>query len=203
MTHVELTAAGSPEAKVHLDAMLRALQDALRLPPVWNAPMVAAVDRAFAAYDAYIALVVARHPVSCAQGCTACCHDNPRNLTGVELRRLHDAVMALPGAGSTMSKFSALAAQKADPEAWRKRGVPCPLLRDGRCSTYAARPVACRGFHALTPAQWCSPGHPRYAERVNPHLEPPAVLLQCLRVLSDRLGLAHGDDLHAGMSRLG
>lgn len=200
---MELAAAGSPEAKAHLDRMLRALQDALRRPPAWDEGTVAAVDRAFAAYDAYIALVVRRHPVACAAGCTACCHDNPRNVTGVELRRLHDAVLALPGAGSILSRFAALAAQSTDPDTWRKRGVPCPLLRDGRCAAYAARPVACRSFHALTPAEWCSPGHPRYAERVNPHLDPPAVLVQALRVLSDRLGLAHGADLHGGMARLG
>jgi Fe-S-cluster containining protein len=199
---VTLDAAGSPEANRILDGMLRALQDALRRPPVWDDGMRACVDQAFAAYDAWIAHVVVAHPMSCASGCTACCHDNPRGVSGVELRRLIEAIEASPGAGTVMWRFRSLAAQKADPETWRRRRVPCPLLVDGRCSQYAARPVACRAFHALTPAAWCDPADPHYPERINPHLDPPAVLIQALRVLSERLGLANAADLHGGIATL-
>ncbi len=199
---ITLDAAASPEAKRHLDAMLRALQDALRKPPVWS-EVRDDVDRAFAAYDGYIAHVVSVHPMSCAEGCTACCYDNPRGVTGVELQRVHDWILSRPGAGSTMMRFAQLAAQRGDPARWRARGIPCPLLKDGRCSAYVARPVACRAFVALTPAAWCSPGDPQHAERVNPHLDPPLVLVQALRVLSERLGMVNADNLHSGMSRLG
>jgi len=34
------------------------------------------------------------------------------------------------------------------PFAHATRNVPCPLLRDGRCSSYAARPQACRRHHS-------------------------------------------------------
>jgi len=198
---ITLDAAASAEAKRHLDAMLRALQDALRKPPRWEAARDD-IERAFVAYDAYIAHVVSRHPMSCRETCTACCHDNPRGVSGVELQRLHQSILSRPGAGSTMMRFAQLATQRGDPATWRARGIPCPLLKDGRCSAYVARPVACRAFFAITPPEWCSPGDERHDERVNPHIEPPAVLVQALRVLSERLGLANADDLHSGMARL-
>ena len=203
MENLTLLEAGSPEAKVHLDAMLQALQAAARLPLVWNAPMIAAIDLAFAAYDAYLTRVVSRHPMACRMRCTACCHDNPQWVTGIELRRLHDVLRATHGADATMARFVALAGQAADPAAWRARGIPCPLLREGECSAYEKRPIACRSFVALTPAEWCSPSHAKYASRVNPHLEPPAILLRFLRMLSTDLGLANAADLHTGMAELG
>lgn len=164
--------------------------------------MRAAVDEAFVAYDAYLALVVLAHPMSCRERCTACCHDNPRGVTGIELRRLYEQVITASGAGTTMARFGTLAAQGTDPTQWRKRGIPCPLLKDGRCSTYANRPIACRSFVALTPAEWCSPGDVHHRERVNPHLEPPLVLLKFLQLLSTNLGLQNADDLHSGMAAL-
>lgn len=211
-TTINLTAAGSPAATAHLNAMLSALQDALRLPPVWNDGMRQTLDRAFTAYDAYIETVVTAHPMSCAAGCTACCHDNPRGITGIELKRLHEAVISAPGGGSVMAGFARLAAnvmtrsEAATPDAtataWRRRREPCPCLQDGKCRAYSARPVACRAFHAVTPAAWCDPDDANFAARVNPHLDPPAVLLQAMRVLSARLGFTDAADLHRGMARL-
>lgn len=203
METVVLEAASSAAAKVHLDRMLRALQGAARLPSVWNDAMRAAMDEAFSAYDAYLALVVSRHPMSCRERCTACCHDNPRGVTGIELRRLYEQIANSAGAGTTMARFAALASQHASEGEWRKRHIPCPLLHDGRCSVYATRPIACRSFVALTPAEWCSPEHPHHEDRVNPHLEPPLVLLRFLQLLSTNLGLHNAADLHAGMAALG
>lgn len=90
-----------------------------------------------------------------------------------------------------------------DPAAWRGRREPCPCLQDGKCAAYEARPVACRAFHARTPAEWCDPDDVHFLDRINPHLDPPAVLLQALRVLSARLGLPEPTDLHRGMAILG
>jgi Fe-S-cluster containining protein len=198
---ITLEAAASPEANALLTRMLQALQGALRAPPEDGLALETGLEAAFAAYDAYLAHVTTAHPVACAVGCTACCHDNPRGVTGVEVERLGKIVDAWPDGERVRARFTMLAGRATDPETWRRLREPCPLLQDGRCRAYAARPVACRAFVALTPAAWCSPEDPRYAERVNPHLDPPRVLLQILQALSARRGLPTAIDLHAGMAR--
>jgi Fe-S-cluster containining protein len=203
-----LDAAASPDAHAHLTGMLRELQIALRsamLPsPTDDATEVedAAIDRAFAAYDAYIAHVRAAHPMSCRIGCAACCHDNPRGVTGIELERLVIAIAELPDADAILTRFAELASRRTDEADWRRRREPCPLLDgEGRCRTYAARPIACRSFHAITPAKQCDPADPGYDDRVNPHLDPPAQLVQILRALSALRRIPDAPDLHTGMAR--
>jgi Fe-S-cluster containining protein len=196
-----LDAAASPEANALLTTMLRALQGALRAAPGDEAALEAGLSEGLAAYDGYLAHVVTAHPMSCAVGCTACCHDNPRGVTGVEIERLGRVVDALPDNVRIRAAFARLSAQRTDAEAWRRRREPCPLLDpSGRCRAYAARPLACRAFVAVTPAEWCDPDSPSYADRVNPHLDPPRVILQILQALSARRGLSVATDLHTGMA---
>lgn len=198
---ITLDAAASPEANALLTTMLRALQSALRAPPEDEAALAAGLSAGLAAYDAYLAHVVGAHPMSCAIGCTACCHDNPRGVTGVELERLGRAVDAMPDGARIRAAFADLAARRTDAETWRRRREPCPLLDSaGRCRAYDARPLACRAFVAVTPAAWCEPASPSYADRVNPHLDPPRVVLQILQALSARRGLSVATDLHTGMA---
>lgn len=197
---ITLDAAASPEANALLTRMLQALQAALRAPAADDVALESGLDAALAAYDAYLAHVAAAHPMSCAPGCTACCHDNPRGVTGVEIERLRRLMDSWSDGAEVRKRFTMLAARATDPETWRRLGEPCPLLRDGRCRAYAHRPVACRAFVAMTPAAWCAPSHPRYADRVNPHLDPPRILVQILQALSARRGLPTGTDLHAGMA---
>lgn len=40
--------------------------------------------------------------------------------------------------------------------AWRSANLWCPLLKDGKCSVYAHRPLACRGHCATGPAELCA-----------------------------------------------
>lgn len=213
---VELSAAGSPEARAALERMLVALQAALRRAmaggpaAAGDAEMWADLDRAYAAYDAYLALVTAAHPTSCARGCDACCRDNPRGVAGVELLRVARALRAEGRAEGLRGAFAAAAAaygpaREAHGEAGaglRQRALqrPCPMLDPaGGCSVYLARPVACRMFYALTPAAWCAPEHPRFAERQNPNLVPPLVCRQLLGAISHCLGLPGSTNLWEGM----
>jgi Fe-S-cluster containining protein len=41
----------------------------------------------------------------------------------------------------------------------RARFAMCPLLdpKTGGCSVYAERPIVCRTYHVVTPAEWCDP----------------------------------------------
>lgn len=199
---IELDAAASPEANALLTEMLRALQEALRLPV--GADLDEPLDRAFAAYDRYLDHVAAAHPMSCRAGCTACCHDNPRGVAGIELARLAARIASFPDAAAVRAHFARLAAERTDAEAWRRRREPCPLLdAAGRCRAYDRRPIACRAFFALTPAAQCDPADAGYAARVNPHLDPPRVILQILQALSSVRGLPVASDLHTGMAAAG
>lgn len=207
MKTIDLEASASPEALDALNGMLRSLQGALREVlghPVgrsgWTETVQRHLDEAFDAYDRYRMVVETAHPVSCRKGCTACCHDNPRGVTGVELLRLTEAVDRLKDGPEIRHHFRRLAEQRTDAASWRSRGEPCPLLKDGQCRTYALRPIACRAFVALTPAEWCSPQDPHYPDRLNPHLDPPRVILQLLAAISERLGLPAPTDLHRGMA---
>lgn len=199
--------AASPEATAALDAMLKALQAALRRamaggpstvsdPAFWED-----LERAYAAYDAWIAVIGARNAFSCAMGCTSCCHDNPHGVAGVELARLGRALGGRepelkPRVESAATRYRALVASVGPDQAeaqTRALGQPCPLLSDGGlCTAYAARPMACRMFHALTPAAWCDPADPHFSERVNPNLVPPLVIRQLLAAISRCLGLQGG-----------
>jgi hypothetical protein len=101
--------------------------------------------------DAWAADSRARHGerMECRRGCDDCCR---RHLTlfPVEAEALGRAAAALPAAGR-----EALAEHLA---AWDERyaddpeEAPCPLLREGACLLYEARPVLCRthGFPLLT-----------------------------------------------------
>lgn len=202
---LDLPAVASPEANAAQTDMLRALQDALRAPASDHATLADAMARALAAFDRFTAHVVTAHPMTCAAGCTACCHDDPRGVSGVELWWLGQAVDALPDGDAVRARFAAYAAEHTDPETWRRLRRPCPLLDEaGRCRAYDRRPLACRAFWALTPAAWCDPGHADYARRTNPHLDPAPVLVQLLQVLSRRAGWPKATDLHGGMAaRLG
>jgi len=74
----------------------------------------------------------------CGQGCSWCCYKQIR-----------------------ISPLDAIAAASADltstfeyPLPVHPSGAqPCPLLREGRCSVYQARPIVCRAFHSFDSEQ--------------------------------------------------
>lgn len=81
----------------------------------------------------------------CRAGCDACCRSLGRahRLTEPEWTRLLDAI----GAFSPADRRRALARLAAMTD---ERPIVCPLLADGMCTVYAARPLGCRthGFFA-------------------------------------------------------
>jgi len=207
----------TPEATARLEVMLRALQAALRrameLGPdaARDAAFHDHLDAAYVAYDAWIRGVAAHNDFTCGRGCSACCHDNPHGIAGVEILRLRRRLQRdgrWEALGDRMRAagvaYAEQAARLGDAEAMvrqRALGRPCPLLDEGgACSVYADRPVACRMFHALTPADWCDPRSPRFAERENPHLLPPAVCLQILGAISRCLDLPPSVTLWEGLA---
>jgi Fe-S-cluster containining protein len=124
----------------------------------------------FAAYDE----LCERRQTACAAGCAVCCSDRVL-LTGLEgfllVQALKDAgrddLVAMAAskpvqeADRPRSTFNALArlcmAQEEPPyqEQQARPAGSCPLLADGLCSVYQARPLACRSMASL---ERCRPG---------------------------------------------
>ncbi len=124
-----------------------------------------------ALYDAYEALSQNRQ-VACSPGCAVCCSDRVC-MTGLEGRLLmralssagRDDLLALiaaaqaPVSGQPQTTFNALArlclAQEEPPgrEPSGLVGGSCPLLANGLCSAYEARPLACRTMASLQRCQ--------------------------------------------------
>lgn len=115
--------------------------------------------------------VAARRQTACAPGCAACCTDLV-SLTTLEGEMLAQALespgqeallqraLAAPAGPAPASTFNALArlcilGQEPPPEPQRRPGGPCPLLVEGRCAAYGARPLACR---VMASRRACQPG---------------------------------------------
>ena len=187
---------------------LRALQDALRTPGLetaaWNGPPPSfhdAMRRWWEAYDRYLAHVSGSLDVSCRKGCTWCCEDNPRGVSGVELMGVLRATDV--SAREAAQHFEGLHQQHGD-ASWtvlKRARRPCPFLKDGACSVYAVRPMPCRSFFSITAPEACSPDSEQ--EPTNPKLEPPQVIKELLKAISQRLMLHQLPmDLHRGMAAI-
>ena len=94
-------------------------------------------------------LVQSPAPRACRVGCTSCC----RHLVGVgfaETVAVARAVAALPatrrdGVESELRRAAAMGRELDDQQGIAAR-APCPLLHDGACAVYEARPLPCRAL---------------------------------------------------------
>lgn len=83
---------------------------------------------------------------ACRKGCSHCCHI-PLAVSDIEARlisqRTGRPMRAVPDAPSTgqVAAGSTLPGTPADDAGYTR---PCPFLRDGECSIYEHRPLACR-----------------------------------------------------------
>jgi Fe-S-cluster containining protein len=117
-------------------------------------------------------------PISCKAGCAACCRQAVFVLPE-EARLLRDLVEAMPeprrtavksrfadavrlltetGLDSALEQVGILPAEKVRRigEEYLRLGVACPFLEDERCSIYAERPLACREYLVISPAELCA-----------------------------------------------
>lgn len=115
--------------------------------------------------------------ITCRSACPACCFQ-PVPVTEPEARFLAELVDSLPKArqesvrSRVVETVSALeiegldyAFRQADrltqPELemlaarYHAMRMPCPFLRDGMCSIYEQRPLACREYLVTSPAEHC------------------------------------------------
>ncbi len=95
-------------------------------------------------------------PAACREGCAYCCHYqvavSPPEAFAIaaHLRATRNA----DDLAELAATCARLAAEERgfDPAARIRARRPCVLLADGRCSIYAARPLACRGANATDAA---------------------------------------------------
>lgn len=99
--------------------------------------------------------------IACRRGCAFCCHVDV-DVTPLEAIRLaHRA----PSAGSAAAGLSA-------------HRAPCPLLADGACTQYEARPYACRAVFSPD-AKACEDGFASDSAVLVPSLDWPRALASC------------------------
>ena len=116
--------------------------------------------------------------VSCRKGCGACCRQLVP-ISGIEARRLRDMVeeMPEPRKSTILARFEAarrrleqagLLEKLREPRQCRAeelipfgmdyfhQRIACPFLEEESCSIHAERPLACREYLVVTPAEHCA-----------------------------------------------
>lgn len=143
MARAQLAAVADEGTRAALDRAVRAIGEESA------ATLERQIARHRAALPAFAADLAA---VQCRSGCTYCCHFNVE-ATVLEVLRIaaEQASGALPDRRATVAETAPRLAGVGR-EARRKTGIPCPLLADGACSAYAARPLACRSLLSLDAA---------------------------------------------------
>lgn len=99
-----------------------------------------------------------RKAASCTKGCTACCN----NLIYVSLPEAVAMVETQMGNPSRLaalvkSCYEQLPKLVPDRKAYFAKQVPCVFLApDGACGIYESRPVPCRNYFVVSPAEDCT-----------------------------------------------
>lgn len=185
--------------------------------------------RALSAYDRYVQTIVdgAGLQVSCASGCSACCHDVPTGVQAVELlaiyatyrefadfEALHNRACDLADelyellverAGEARSVQSDSPIYQEAQLAFRRRRRRCIFLGDDdRCRIYARRPLPCRMHFSISHPDQCWVDHDAAEDAVTPNFEPPDDMLVHMRRAAKRMGLSQlSPSLFQGLAVLG
>jgi Fe-S-cluster containining protein len=122
-------------------------------PDLSNETLFAGIDALYASIDGLNESIIAlanrqNKDVACYNGCHWCCHQavfaNSYELHYLaEKIRSKFAEVELSGLAERIKKKSAKTATLTEEEVLKFKS-PCPLLINGSCSAYEARPMACR-----------------------------------------------------------
>lgn len=144
--------------------------------------------------------------ISCREGCGACCRQIVP-IAEAEAVYIAELVAALPpprqahvrerfrealaALGAEFverlrdtSKYKELAARRQLGEEYFSRAVPCPFLEEERCTIYQHRPMRCREYLVVSPAENCRQPSP---ETVRP-VDVPVQLSRILFCFADGVG---------------
>ena len=95
------------------------------------------------------------------------------------INTLHAKITAGEASEAEIKEFDAQC------DTYAQQDIPCPFLADNACAIYEVRPYVCARIVAVTPSEWCRPGHPRQGEAMHlkaqmqfekdqPYFVPPA-----------------------------
>lgn len=91
--------------------------------------------------------------IACAKGCSLCCHlrvmATPAEVIGLAAFMRQTLPPARLEALTGTIAASAAAIRAVPVSKLLSTNIACPLLLDGACSMYAARPFNCRAYHSL------------------------------------------------------
>ena len=121
-----------------------------------NLGVLRALESSQGRHDARIAAAPDVGTLACRAGCTWCCYFTV-DVRAAEVFRILDFVEQ---SFTPEEKARVYAEVRANSVALRNlgedervtRNVKCPLLNEGRCTAYAARPQSCRNYHATNVA---------------------------------------------------
>ena len=121
-----------------------------------NLGVLRALESSQRRHDARIAAAPDVGTLACRAGCTWCCYFTV-DVRAAEVFRILDFVEQ---SFTPEEKARVYAEVRVNSAALRNlgegervtRNVKCPLLNEGRCTAYAARPQSCRNYHATNVA---------------------------------------------------
>src|SRR5271154_952594 len=98
--------------------------------------------------------------VTCKKGCTSCCY-HPLLITILEAIPIYGSLVEhgrwVPSLKDKLRKAASLTTGR-DLSVWLLSKIPCPLLSaKGLCTSYEARPFACRATMATGDPYYCDP----------------------------------------------
>jgi Fe-S-cluster containining protein len=138
-------------------------------------------------------------PLSCREGCGACCRhavpitavearmisewldEQPEERRAVLLERFRNAARQLEESGLAEElRQSSTAPSRTSTHGLGLKyfalGIPCPFLENECCTIHPIRPLVCREYVVVSPAEHCA--HPASEEIIN--VKPPVLLSQIL-----------------------
>jgi Fe-S-cluster containining protein len=212
------------EQAAELLAHLKAARDVTGLENLRTSGTIPAAffegfNAALACHDRLIEFALtgdgSRDRIFCRKGCSNCCIDLVRGISGGEILNIYrfvrpwrDVEQVFEHHRESANLFTRILASKIRPgETRAPRGDdqriahahveynrlnrPCGFLNqeDGTCRIYPVRPIACRFFFSLDDPETCSPLHDKYLRREIRTVPLPEEAHSLLAEIQDRLGL--------------
>jgi Fe-S-cluster containining protein len=134
-------------------------------------------------------------PIACRAGCSFCCHFKVESRAPdvFALAAWVEANFTAPERAALLERLRAHAAklEELSTEQQLRTNLACPLLREGRCSAYAARPAACRIAHSMN-VQPCEYAY-EHPEEIDAPSGADVEMRLALRVAHDGVAWAFRD----------